>query len=224
MMTDANVIGPKSANPRAGDASAPRRESGDDRRAAIAAAARALIVEKGFEGLRTRDIADRVGINIATLHYHVPTKEALIGLVCEAMKRDFREQSMNRPRFHLPPTEQLEHEFDDFLELLAERQELLAVMNELVERSRRDPAIKVAIKPILGQWRNMLAAILAAGRDDGSFRPDLDPEQAAKIITSALIGFCRSPDPSTDSFASYRAELLRAVRNPFASNQDQVSK
>ena len=55
--------------------------AGDDRRDAIARAARSLIVEKGVEGLRTRDIADRVGINIATLHYHVPTKEALIELV-----------------------------------------------------------------------------------------------------------------------------------------------
>ncbi|MBI4046729.1 MAG: TetR family transcriptional regulator, partial [Devosia nanyangense] len=48
---------------------APRRESTEERRRAIAMAARQLIIEKGFEGLRTRDIADRVGINIATLHY-----------------------------------------------------------------------------------------------------------------------------------------------------------
>ncbi len=46
-----------------------RRAPTDGRRAEIAAAARALIVEKGVEGLRTRDIAERVGINIATLHY-----------------------------------------------------------------------------------------------------------------------------------------------------------
>ena len=61
--------------------------------AAIAAAARALIAERGFEGLRTRDIADRVGINIATLHYHVPTKEALIELVAQSMRDDFIAQS-----------------------------------------------------------------------------------------------------------------------------------
>ena len=57
-----------------------RRESGDERRIAIARAARALIIGKGLEGLRTRDIAERVGINIATLHYHVPSKEALVAL------------------------------------------------------------------------------------------------------------------------------------------------
>ena len=36
----------------------PRRAPTDDRRTAIAAAARSLIVENGVEGLRTRDIAD----------------------------------------------------------------------------------------------------------------------------------------------------------------------
>src|ERR1700731_1757701 len=48
------------------------------RSAAIVQAAYALIVEKGFEGLRTREASDRVGINSATLHYYFPTKEALI--------------------------------------------------------------------------------------------------------------------------------------------------
>ena len=65
------------------------REQSDVRRPAIAAAARALIAERGFEGLRTRDIAERVGINVATLHYHVPTKEALIEIVAQSMRDDF---------------------------------------------------------------------------------------------------------------------------------------
>lgn len=46
---------------------APGRETTDDRRRAIASAARDLIAEQGFEGLRARDIAARVGINVAEL-------------------------------------------------------------------------------------------------------------------------------------------------------------
>src|SRR5690606_22021738 len=98
-------------------AASSRRESSEDRRAAIARAAGELIVEKGVEGLRTRAIAERVGINIATLHYHVPTKEALIGLVAETMKTEFRAQSLARPRAHLSAAERLEHEFYDFEEM-----------------------------------------------------------------------------------------------------------
>ena len=79
------------------------RGNSDVRRPAIAAAARALIAERGFEGLRTRDIAERVGINVATLHYHVPSKEALIGLVAQSMRDDFIAQSKAWRRDGLTP-------------------------------------------------------------------------------------------------------------------------
>lgn len=191
-----------------------KRESTEDRRIAIARAARELIVEKGVEGLRTRDIAERVGINIATLHYHVPTKEALIGLVAETMKTEFRAQSLARPRAHLSPTEQLEHEFYDFHEMFVEQPETITVMGELIERSRRDPVVKAAITPLQTHWHRMVADIFAAGRAAGSFRPDIDPEPAATIFIGALIAFCRSGDRSDDTYTRLCAELRRFVRNP----------
>src|SRR3954463_6658983 len=102
----------------------PKRAPNDDRRAAIAKAARELIVEKGVEGLRTRDIADRVGINIATLHYHVPSKEGLIELVAESLKRDFMQQTIDRPRAHLPAGQRMELEFVDFREIALDKPEV----------------------------------------------------------------------------------------------------
>lgn len=186
----------------------------DDRRKAIAAAARAIIVEKGFEGLRTRDIAERVGINIATFHYHVPTKEALIELVVETMKAEFRAQSIARPRDHLSPAERLEHEFYDFEEMFTERQELIRLMSEMTERARRDEAVAAGLKPMLRRWRDMVAAILADGKADGTFRPDLDPVPAAQMLIGAMTGFCRMGDRSSEAFAQLTAELRRAVRNP----------
>jgi AcrR family transcriptional regulator len=36
-----------------------------------------LFAQKGFEGTRTRDIAEQVGINISTLHFHWKSKEEL---------------------------------------------------------------------------------------------------------------------------------------------------
>src|SRR6516162_5881165 len=54
------------------------RQSGDDRRDSLVRAAFACLAADGFEGLRTRSVADRAGVNIATLHYYFPTKEALI--------------------------------------------------------------------------------------------------------------------------------------------------
>jgi AcrR family transcriptional regulator len=193
---------------------AAKRVSTDGRRKAIAAAARALIVEKGFEGLRTRDIAQRVGINIATLHYHVPTKAALIEMVAETMKDDFRAQSLARPRSHLSPIERLSHEFYDFEEMFIEKQELIGLMSEMMERARRDADINAAVSPMLRHWAGMIGAILEAGKADGSFRADIDVAPAALMLMGAMIGFCRGRDTRPEHFERLREELYRAVRHP----------
>lgn len=178
-----------------------RRESGCERRAAIAKAARAIIVEKGLEGLRTREIAERVGINIATLHYHVPSKEALVALVAESLRDDFRAQGQRHPRADQPGLAQLRIEFDEFREIVIEMPELIGVLNELNDRARRDSVIAEIIMPLQTFWTNQFAEIFRIGMADGSFRGDIDPDAAAVIVTSAL----------SEYWHSYRRENLEAV-------------
>ena len=129
-----------------------KRESGEDRRLAIARAARAIIVEKGLEGLRMRDIAARVGINIATLHYHVPSKEALVALVAESLRHDFKAQALRHPRQGKSGLEQLRLEFDDFREAAVDMPDLVIILTELVERARRDIAIAEIMLPMRDFW------------------------------------------------------------------------
>lgn len=163
-----------------------RRESSDERRCAIALAARQIIVEKGLEGLRTRDIAARVGINIATLHYHVPSKEALVALVAESIRSDFREQALRHPRDGKNALEQLWLEFDDFRETVRDMPELIIILTELGERARRDEAVAAIVHPLHQFWRGQFIDIFRLGIADGGFRPDLDPEAAAMITTGTL--------------------------------------
>lgn len=187
-----------------------KRESGEDRRLAIAQAARAIIVEKGLEGLRTRDIAARVGINIATLHYHVPSKEALVALVAESLRHDFRAQALRHPRQGRSGLEQLRLEFDDFRETVVDMPDLIIILTELVERARRDKAIAEIMLPMRDFWRSQFADIFRLGITDGSFRPDLDPEAAALISTGALSDCWRQPKLSLSLLDRVAAELERA--------------
>lgn len=191
-----------------------RRVPAGDRRAAIAAAARAVIAEKGVEGLRTRDIAERVGINVATLHYHVPTKEALIELVAESLAQQFREQHVARPRDHLGPRARMDLEFVDFREVAIERPEAGMVFSELIERARRDARIAAAILPLRGNWRQTLVDLLKEGVATGAYRPDIDPEACATMLMSSLVGFCRTGFRTPRDYDALVAELQRAIRNP----------
>jgi AcrR family transcriptional regulator len=195
-------------------APATRRESTEDRRAEIAKAARTLIVEKGVEGLRTRDIAERVGINIATLHYHVPTKEALIGLVAESLRADFIQHGIDRPRAHLSVLERMDLEFVDFRETAIEKPEIMLVYSELIERSRRDKIVAGAVLPMKDYWKQMLRELLTEGVTEGVYRKDLDAEAFAHLLMSTFIGFCRSPNKTPEALERLVAELKRAIRNP----------
>jgi AcrR family transcriptional regulator len=192
----------------------PRRAPTDDRRDAIARAARALIAEKGVEGLRTRDIAERVGINIATLHYHVPSKEALIELVAESVRHDFVQQQIDRPRAHLSAKERMDLEFDDFRDMALKSPATMQVFSELIERGRRDERIAEAILPMKRHWREMLQQMLSEGVMDGAYRADLDTEMFALIIMAAFIGFCRNPKNGPPDVDRLIAELQRAIAHP----------
>ena len=201
-----------------------KRESRDERRVAIARAARQLIVEKGLEGLRTRDIAHRVGINIATLHYHVPTKEALITLVAESLRAEFREQGMRQDRRGKTALGLLRLEFDDFREIMQEMPELVIVMTELLERSRRDKTIADIISPLLDYWRKQFVDIFSLGVTDGSFRSNLDPLSAAFIATGAMIDCWRQWTSYSAQVEPMLAELERCFTPLPRVSQHNVSQ
>src|SRR5271169_4919372 len=106
-------------------------------------AAFACLAADGFEGLRTRSVADRVGVNIATLHYYFPTKEALIGGVADFLAAQFI--TLHAPP--VPPTgraalDRLHQEFADAHFYRTKHPDLAAVLCELQLRGRRDPAIR----------------------------------------------------------------------------------
>jgi len=55
--------------------------SGDERRAAIIKAVRRVFAEKGFDGTKTRELADAAGVSEALLFKHFPNKEALFSVM-----------------------------------------------------------------------------------------------------------------------------------------------
>jgi len=117
----------------------PKQQSAisEKRRQELVLAAYREIAERGFEGLRTREVADSVGVNIATLHYYFPTKEALIRAVLDHAMERFRSTLVP----HGSPSDQLRNYLRSVRNLLVEEPELGAVMAELALRSVRDRSI-----------------------------------------------------------------------------------
>jgi len=154
------------------------------RRDAIVLAAYARLAEHGFEGLRTRDVAADAGINIATLHYHFQTKEAVIRAVVAQAMRKF---AATLPR-HGTPAEQLRGHLRALRALLREEPALCVVLGELALRAARDPAIAAIVGETDDFWHRTLRGLVERGVAGGCLGPHLDPDQVASALMAALKG------------------------------------
>jgi AcrR family transcriptional regulator len=171
-----------------------RRTHKEDREEALVEAAFNQIAERGFEGLRTREVAAGVGLNIATLHYYFPTKEALIrGVVAHAMDR-FR--STLAP--HGSPADQLRNHLRAVRKLLRDEPEVGAVMGELALRSARDEALARIMADAFQAWQRTLRGLLARAARDGYLAPELDSDDVAALIMATLTSLTLPSTASAD--------------------------
>ena len=163
---------------------------GDERRQSLVFATYELIAEKGFEGLRMRDIAGKVGVNIATLHYYYPSKEALIRGVLDYLMHQFitlTPQSSQEPEGQ-GAADMLIREFTDQAYQIAKQPRLFVVLLELSQRSLRDPTMQHIMKQYDLHWRNHILQILEVGRNNGEFDPNLDLDQEASTLIALFKG------------------------------------
>lgn len=163
---------------------------GEERRRALIEAALTSIAEEGFEGLRTRDIARRAGVNVATLHHYFPTKEALVRAVAirlAALHSLGRAPAVGRDTSgELTAIEELRIEFADARYFRVERPDIAAVWTEFALRAGRDKALQPVLSRINTAWQTDIERILDKGVRDGTLRADLDPKAVAHVVMATL--------------------------------------
>jgi AcrR family transcriptional regulator len=153
-----------------------------DRRDALVLAAFHQLAERGFEGLRTREVAAEAGVNIATLHYYFPTKEKLIEGVVEHALQRFR--TTLEP--HGSPSNQLRNHLRAARRLAEAEPELGIVMGELALRSARDPAIGRIMRETYDGWHRTARGVLRRSVKEGGLRPEIDSDEVAAMIVATL--------------------------------------
>jgi AcrR family transcriptional regulator len=191
MSADAGLAGP-----------APR----PDRRQSLVAAAYRRIASDGFEGLRTRDIANDVGVNIATLHYYFPTKEALIRSVIGYAVQRFVETMPGAGS----PLEQLRGHLRALATLLKQDQQLWAVMGELVLRAPRDAELGRIFRQTDSYWHRTLRDLIRRCIEQGAIDPALNADDVAALMIVAIKGL------SLPTVAGFQPGLTDQVFRQFA--------
>src|SRR3984893_1773062 len=169
------------------------RSRKEDRQKALVQAAFNQIAERGFEGLRTREVAAGVGLNIATLHYYFPTKESLIRGVAYA-----RDRSRATLTPHGSPADQLRNHLRAVRKLLRDEPEVGAVMGELALRSARDPSLAGIMGEAFKAWHKTLRGLLQRATRNGYLERDLDYDDVAALIMATLTSMTLPSTASAD--------------------------
>jgi TetR/AcrR family transcriptional regulator, regulator of cefoperazone and chloramphenicol sensitivity len=159
------------------------------RRTALLQAAFDAIAETGFEGLRTRSVAKRAGVNIATLHYYFPSKQELIEGLAHFIGAKFITIHGPAP----PPSEfstldRLRQEFSDGRFYLQQHPEMLLVMQEFVLRGKRDPEVQKVVEQMNFHWRSGIEDMVLRGVADGVFRVDIEPTVLVGMLMAIFSG------------------------------------
>lgn len=165
-----------------------QRVSRRDRKRELVEIAYRLIAAKGLEGFRIRQVAAEAEIDNGTLHYHFPSKEALIHGVVDYLVEDLKRNRAVRERAHQNALEELRMEFEDIRLRLRDTPEQLTVLSELAIRSSRDSAIARIFSKLDDGWRTHLMALMERGVQQGVFRKDLNQQLCARAIMVALRG------------------------------------
>ena len=188
-----------------------------DRRKSLLQAAFDVIATAGFEGLRTRAVAARAGVNVATLHYYFPTKDALVHGLADFLSTVFAtlhspEQATTGHR----ALDYLRREFRDMRFYREQHPELMHVMGEMANRARRDPAVQSALERMLTDWRGWIGQMVRTGIAEGTFRSGLDAEQTVSVLQAILAG---GPSIGVDFTESLRLGVEEWILSPEVKEQ-----
>jgi AcrR family transcriptional regulator len=159
-----------------------------DRKSELVEIAYRLIAQNGLEGFRIRQVAAEAGIDNGTLHYHFPSKEALILGVVDYLMEDLKNNRVVRKDAEQTALDELRTEFEDIRLRLRRTPEQFIVLSDLAVRSWRDPVVAKIFRKLDDGWHAHLMTMLERGIQQGIFRNNLNVPLCARAMMVALRG------------------------------------
>ncbi|MBI1186688.1 MAG: TetR family transcriptional regulator [Alphaproteobacteria bacterium] len=164
-----------------------------------------LALEKGLDDVSMRDVAKRVGVSLAALQYHYPTKTALLDAFVQHSIETYRNRLGTISSAH-GDAARYAHVVR-FIAIETRRIAEGGVLAMIEARAVHDPAAKRAMSAFMQAYLSTLDQVIA-----DAF-PDLTPSQtrhAAALICSLLEGLASTQDAAR-AFGADDAHLVEAA-------------
>lgn len=173
-----------------GDPRSARR--GTDRRQLLIQAAFDALAEKGFEGLRLREVAARAGIDHSTLHHYFPTRQDLVAAVVEFATSQFWTTMPGDGA----TTAKLSTHLATLAQMIQQRPALFTVLREIDLRASRDPAVQETRDRYERGWRTALGDVLHT-------------DSAVDLVIATVKGISLTPDRAADALQELASLLTK---------------
>jgi TetR/AcrR family transcriptional regulator len=157
----------------------------------ILEAAKQVFMEKGIDGARMQDIADKAGINKALLHYYFRSKEKLFEMIFMEEARKFLPKVTSIMVSELTLFEKVEKFVGEYIDTLLQNPLLpIFILNEI----NRNP--KEAIKKIFGNQRppiDKVDELIAKLVKKGEIKPIKGYELMVNMVSLCIFPFLARP-------------------------------
>jgi TetR/AcrR family transcriptional regulator len=188
----------------------------DGTRERILAAALAEFAARGFDGARTRDIAERAGANLGLIKYYFNDKQRLwkaaVSRAFAELQADFAERA--RPGEGDDPLAWLDRIVRQFVRFVARHPEFMRLMND--EAKRDGPRMRWLADRFVRPMNEAIGSHLARAQADGVVAPISPVSLRYMVLGAAGLIFSQAPecryitgiDPTDPEFAERHADGL----------------
>ncbi len=159
--------------------------SSSSRKAQVIRVAAELFREKGYVASSMRDLAQKLGIEAASLYSHIKSKEEILHILCFDMAEDFM-ASLNQveKQQHLTASQKLQQGIIGHIQVMARDLTASAVfMNE--HRHLSQPFLRDFLLLRI-HYINRFKKMIEDGVADGEFKKEIDKKLAVMTLFSSL--------------------------------------
>ena len=150
--------------------------------------AQEMVQQRGYHAFSYGDIAKRVGIRTASIHYYFPSKGDLGEAVLRRVRTDFRATLAHIDAETSDASVKLERFAAIFLDTFGDGDRLCPCCMLATDQDTVPEGVKEEVKGFFAEGEGWLLEVLEAGRRDGSLRLQDDPRVVAQTLVAALEG------------------------------------
>jgi AcrR family transcriptional regulator len=150
--------------------------------------AESFLQEKGFNGFSYAHIANELNVKNAAIHYHFPSKEALVAAVIQRYRDRFKLWINNSRIKDLSPQEKLDWFLNIYTSTRADNGKVCLAGSLETEFNSLPNSVREQTQALTRELLTWLQATLQEGREAGVFHFSGDPADKAALILSSLQG------------------------------------